>query len=339
MAKRVFDIAREFALHPKVILGKARELGIEKARVVSSLLDEGDTARLEQELCKAKSLLMKPCLRNRQLVEVQVGKTWKAALKHRVYSCPDTPTYNFVSGATALLLNNKSTGWRVPLNVEAALVYDLRVPDLLETAPETFRARLSGYKAQVQSIPGILDVSRKHRFYFLSDEPWPEEMQKLTGPSLIRPTEWSAILSILNDPEQFFQWPRATVLLWQGCVRTRNDGEHIYPEAVIQYLARLALKPDTRTNGPAILSFLAAEGKRPNCGNEGWPIHHIFDGTEGSPHAIKEGDHFTQSAGLVAAHPIAHDLAHRSALLKWLLHREAFMRFDGYDPAKKFTIA
>ena len=45
MAKRIFDISKEFDLHPKVVLAKARELGIAQAKVVSSLLDDNDTSQ------------------------------------------------------------------------------------------------------------------------------------------------------------------------------------------------------------------------------------------------------------------------------------------------------
>jgi hypothetical protein len=328
MAKRIFDISKEFVLHPKVVLAKARELGIAQAKVVSSLLDDNDTSRLEKELLKASSQQMKPSLKNCRLIEVQAGKTWKAALEHRVYSCPDTPTYNFIFGATALLLNSNATGRRVLLNVEAVQVCDLRAPNFLETVPEKFHARLSSYKSEVQTMPGILDGECNHRFYFLNAEPWPDEMQNQTTPASTPPTEWSAILSILTDPEQFFQWPQIGALLWPGCVRTQNDGEHIFPAELITHLERLGLKPDTRTNGPAINSFQAAGGKRPNWGNEGWPIHHVFNGTD-------DGNLFTHSSGLVAAHPVAHHLAHQSGFLKWLLWREAFLRF-GFDPMKVF---
>lgn len=336
MAKRVFDISKKFVLHPKVVLAKARELGITQAKVVSSLLDDNDTARLEKELLKGSSQQMKPSLKNCRLVEVQAGLTWAAALEHRVYSCPDTPTFNFVLGATVLLLKNNATGLRVPLNVEAVQMCNLRAPNFLETMPEKFRTRLCSYKNEVQNIPGILDGDCNHRFYFLNTEPWPVRMQELTAS--VSATEWSAILSICTDPEQFFQWPQLGALFWPGCVRTQNDGGYIFPAELITHLERLGLKPDTRTNGPAINSFLAAGGKRPIWGNEGWHIHHIFDGTEGSPHAVRDGNHFTHSAGLVAAHPVAHHLAHQSDLLKWLLWREAFLRF-GFDPSGNFVDA
>jgi hypothetical protein len=331
MAKRIFDISKEFDLHPKVVLAKARELGIAQAKVVSSLLDNDDTSRLENELLKASSQQMKPCLRNCRLIEVQAGLTWKAALEQRVYSCPDTPTYDSVVGATALLLNSNATRRRVLLNVEAVQVYDLWVPNFLETVPEKFRTRLSNYKNEVQAIPGILGGDCKHRFYFLNSEPWPDEMQIQTTPAMTSPTEWTAILSILTEPEHFFQWPQLGTLFWPGCVRTQNDGEHIFPAELVIQLERLGLKPDIRTNGPAINSFQAAGGKRPIWGNQGWPIHHVFNGAD-------DDNLFTHSAGLVAAHPIAHHLAHQSGLLKWLLRRESFLRF-GFDPERKFVDA
>jgi hypothetical protein len=330
VAKSIFNISKEFGLHCKVVFAKARELGIAQAKVVSSILDDNDTARLEKELLKGSSEQMKPSLKNCRLIEVQARMTWEAALAYRVYSCPDTPTYNFVLGATALLLNSNATGRRVPLNVVAVQVCDLRAPNFLETVPEQFRTRLSSYKNCVQNIPGILDGNCNHRFYFLNTEPWPVRMQELTAST--PPPEWPAILSILTDPEQFFQWPQLGALFWPRCVR---DEEHIFPAELVTHLERLGLKPDTRTNGPAINSFQAAGGKRPIWGNECWPIHHIFDGTEGSPHAVHDGNHFTHSAGLVAAHPVAHHLAHHSDLLKWLLWREAFLRF-GFDPTRVF---
>ena len=45
----------------------------------------------------------------------------------------------------------------------------------------------------------------------------------------------------------------------------------------------------------------------------------------------KDGLHFTQSAGLVAIHPIADVLSHEFPFFAWLLRGTAFNRF-GYDP-------
>jgi hypothetical protein len=334
MAKRIFDIAKEFGLHPKVILAKARELGMAQAKVVSTLLDENDTAKLEKELLKGTSQQMKPCLKNRKLVEVLAGITWSSTLKHRVYSCPDTSDYDFVLGATALILKNSRSGARVPLEVCGATKLAANELESLSGIEQPFRERVEKYLAEVRSDERIIRLGCAHRFYFLSPEPWTARMQELTAS--VSETEWSAILSILTDPEQFFQWPQLSALFWPGCVRTENDGEHIFPAELLTHLERLGLKPDTRTNGPAINSFQAAGGKRPNWGNEGWHIHHIFDGTEGSPHAVRDGNHFTHSAELVAAHPVAHHLAHHSGLLKWLLWREAYLRF-GFDPRGNFV--
>lgn len=331
MPTRVFDFYQRFGLHPKDVIAKAEELGIRGLRVAASVLNDSDAARLEEALTKGSPQQMNPDLKNRKLVAVQAGMTWDTVFKHRVYSCPDLPTHEFVFGATSLLLRSNATDRRVPLNVERVLVCDLRVPHFLETVPEKYRARFDGYKEAVQNIPSILDGDCSHRFYFLSTEPWPDEMQQQTVPALTPLTEWPAILSILTDPGQFFQWPQVGALLWPACVLPQNDGEHIYSEELRTRLERLGIRPDTRTNGPAIVSFLAAGGKRPSWGNEGWPIHHVFGGTN-------DGNIFSHSAGLVAAHPVAHHLAHQSSLLRWLLRREAFLRF-GFDPRGDFVDA
>jgi hypothetical protein len=336
MAKSIFDISKKFVLHPKVVLVKARELGITQAKVVSSLLNDDDIARLEKELLKASSQQMKPSLKNRRLVEVWATLTWNATLNHRVYSCPDTSDFDFVLGAGALILKNRQTGACVPIEVCAVTKLAANELENLNGIEQPFRARAEKYLAEVRNDEQIIRPGCAHRFYFLGTEPWPARMQELTTSA--SKTEWSAILSILTDPEQFFQWPQLSALFWLGCVRKENDGEYIFPAELIIHLERLGLKPDTRTNGPAINSFQAAGGKRPNWGNQGWHIHHIFDGTEGSPHAVRDGNHFTHSAELVAAHPIAHHLAHHSDLLKWLLWREAFLRF-GFDPSGNFVDA
>jgi hypothetical protein len=52
--------------------------------------------------------------------------------------------------------------------------------------------------------------------------------------------------------------------------------------------------------------------------------------------AVRESCHFTQSAGLVAIHPIADALAEEFAIFAWRLRAEAFCRF-GYDPEGAFS--
>src|SRR5258705_12996892 len=68
--------------------------------------------------CRCREVVpMKPNLQQRRVVKVQAGQTWEQALKHRIYSCPDTDMYERVWGATCLILNNNDTRERVPLEV------------------------------------------------------------------------------------------------------------------------------------------------------------------------------------------------------------------------------
>lgn len=282
-------------------------------------------------------------LRHLNLVEVQARLTWHAVLKHRIYSCPDTSAYLFVHGATDLLLNNSETKYRIPLNVQSVLVGSLSDPDFLKKVPTALRARFSDYINAVQHIPGMLDSYPRHRFYFLSEEPWPEWLQKLTATA--SNLEWSAFLSICAEPSRFLRWPKMGKLLWDGCTRGDENQHHEYPSDVAEELIRFGLQLDPRNNGPAIMAFRTSGGVRPVCGisGDGWHIHHVYDGTCQAigipiavPHAVNEGKLFTHSAGLVAAHPVAHHLAHHSDLLKWILRREAFQRFDDFDPMNVF---
>jgi hypothetical protein len=104
--------------------------------------------------------------------------------------------------------------------------------------------------------------------------------------------------------------------------------------------------PWTReATGPAIAAFLYAGGERPcrvgsrNC----WSIHHLYSGkfpyvgrTE-TLHAVKHGDHFTNSAGLIAAHPVLDAMCDEYPCIAWYLRARAFERF-GYDPDQVFTL-
>ena len=284
---------------------------------------------------------MKPCLRNRRVAKVLATKSWEATLKHRVYSCPNAPEYNSSLDATCLILENQSSNARVPLEVVPMITHALGNEEQLDHLAMPFRTKLQNYKEAVQIIPRILEVGVTHRFYFLSDEPWPDWIQRITASA--SETEWAAILSVCTEPERFFEWPQTGTLLWPGCTRGNEDQRHQYPDEIATRLANLGLQLDPRNNGPAIMAFLAAGGIRPVWGREGWPIHHIYERTEKLlnypqevTHADSHGQHFTHSAGLVAAHPVVHHLAHQSKLLKWLLRREAFLRF-GYDPMHVFS--
>ena len=275
---------------------------------------------------------MKPCLKDRRVIEVNANLTLWCSLRHRIYSCPDDRAL----GATGLILTHDESRSRVPLEVCAFVKLAPNEHAQLGALAQPFRSRLENYRAEIaETMPHILPPGVVHHFYFLSDEPWPLRLLQLTATAFN--TEWAAILAICAEPERFFEWPQVGELLWSGCTLVNGNQPHRYPVDVADRLFRIGiLQPDTRSNGPAIMAFRAAGGKRPTCGNQGWHIHHIYDGTDGAPHAIHDPNLFTHSAGLVAAHPVAHHLAHQSTLLKWLLRREAFLRF-GFDPMNVFV--
>jgi hypothetical protein len=218
---------------------------------------------------------MRACNKEFRIIKVPAGKSWEAALKHRIYSCPDTPTYERVIGASCLLLTNARNAKRF-YDVEAVELCDLSTSDFLDTVPEKFHQRLRAYKKAVQSIPAILDGKCNYRFYFLSEEPWTEWLQELVART--SDTEWRDILSLCTGPSEFFEWPQEGTLLWPRFSRADDNQVHAYPLELKQKLARLGLPSDTRNNGPAIMSFLAAGGRRPRSGRESWPVHHIYDG-------------------------------------------------------------
>jgi hypothetical protein len=61
-----------------------------------------------------------------------------------------------------------------------------------------------------------------------------------------------------------------------------------------------------------------------------------FPGQTDTLHAASNGLHCTQSAGLVAIHPIADQMCDEFPAFSWLLRGEAFLRF-GYDPDIVFS--
>jgi len=159
--------------------------------------------------------------------------------------------------------------------------------------------------------------------------------------SELTPSERRIISEVWEHKTEFIQWPAKAILLWPKCVRIPK-GFHKYPEEINKELKSKGIKIDPRTNGPAIMSFLLAGGQRPiRSNNQGWMIDHIYDGkfpwtTDGETmHAVKDGNHFTQSAGLVAIHPIAEALRDEYFYFSWLIRYESFLRFN-YDPDMVF---
>ncbi|HFL3236631.1 TPA: hypothetical protein ACG3KH_004064 [Clostridioides difficile] len=152
---------------------------------------------------------------------------------------------------------------------------------------------------------------------------------------------------ICDSIDDFVAWPLRAELLWDGCDRNRPEGVkvkyHQYPDEIKK---KAPFPLDGRANGPAVASFLFAGGIRhPRYGsNNSWSVHHIYSGKfpyvvrENTLHAAYDGRHFTQSAGLVAIHPIADQLADEYPFFSWYLRALSFEQFN-YDPDGVFSNA
>jgi hypothetical protein len=145
------------------------------------------------------------------------------------------------------------------------------------------------------------------------------------------------INEVWSSKQAFIRWPILARLLWDGTVRARS---HKYPNDIKREARSRGIHVDSHAKGPAITSFLLANGERPprrSNPQHHWAIRHIYNGTFSWPskhttlHAIHDGKHFTQSAGLVAVHPLAEVLADEYFYFTWLLRREAYRQFH-YDP-------
>lgn len=148
--------------------------------------------------------------------------------------------------------------------------------------------------------------------------------------------------TVLARLDEFVKWPKEAVLLWRGCIRKKY---HDYPPAILDLLASLKIYRRNWSNDPAIHAYLVAGGERPTRRYKqyGWDIHHLYVGLptavrRNGIHAVKSELHFTQSAGLVAVHPIADALYEEDLDFAELLRRESFNRF-GYDPDGLYTTA
>jgi|ERR1039458_8966447 hypothetical protein len=272
-------------------------------------------------------------------VKVLATKSWDLVQRHNLYSCPDTQTYEYLRGADSLLLHSKRLNKSVLRFVDSEITLSPIHPDL-GRVPSGLRTRLQAYLTEATATRGLLDEPLL-RFYFL----WPDWFQRYAKPESL---ETAAVLALWQEKDSWFRWPTESAVLQRGWTRDRNVSRidcYPYEAELIRRLKQKNLKPDGRNNGPAILSFLMAGGERPVSGDEGWPIHHIYDGLSFIPytqrrilHAVQDGEHFTHSGGLVALHPAAHFVAHQSELLAWLLRWEAFRRLK-YDPNKIFSQA
>ena len=149
---------------------------------------------------------------------------------------------------------------------------------------------------------------------------------------------------------EFVRWPTRAVLLWDTCNRVAPEGKkrkyHQYPKSIRDLAKKSGVNLDTRPNGPAIAAFQIAGGTRPERfgSSNAWSIHHVYSGKfpyvgrTTTMHAIKNCKHFTQSAGLIATHPVADALSDEYPFFAWLLRVESLRRF-GYDPDSVFSDA
>ncbi len=155
---------------------------------------------------------------------------------------------------------------------------------------------------------------------------------------------------IVEHVDALCRFPKKPLLLMPDCDRVPpGRGKlkyHRYPDSIKQMAKAKGVYLDSRPNGPAIAAFELGGGTRPDRhgSTNKWSIHHLYSGKfpyfgrSTTLHAAKEGMHFTQSAGLVAMHPIADALADESPAFTWLLRYRAYERF-GYDPDQVFCAA
>lgn len=155
-------------------------------------------------------------------------------------------------------------------------------------------------------------------------------------------------LMIFSEFENLCYSSKKALLLWEGCNRVSSikgkQKYHNFPETIKKCSKEQNIKLDTRPNGPAIAAFEFAGGNRPARygSNNKWHIHHIYSGKfpyfgkEKTLHATKEELHFTQSAGLVAVHPLIDALADESPAFSWFMRYKAYEKF-GYDPDSAFS--
>lgn len=129
-----------------------------------------------------------------------------------------------------------------------------------------------------------------------------------------------------------FEFSERAVLFWSGCTRTTESYD--FPAGLrAKWKQCRAGRLDARMhNGPPNSAFALARGRKPS----GWELDHIYD--EEPLWSVRDGLHFTQSAGLAARPQHAHRRRHTDPMLTWLVRGVAFVRF-GYDPLRVFSTA
>jgi len=161
--------------------------------------------------------------------------------------------------------------------------------------------------------------------------------------------EKSIVIQVCKNLERFIMFPKRPLLLWKDCNRIPEKGKkqkiHCYPMEFDEIFKQINTSKDTRPNGPAVAAFLYAGGVRPQRfgSNNQWSIHHVYSGKFPylnkllTLHAQKDGFHFTQSAGLVAIHPIADQMVDEYPFFTWYLRAKIYQMFK-YDPDGAFNM-
>lgn len=162
--------------------------------------------------------------------------------------------------------------------------------------------------------------------------------------------EQNVLTVVAGELNSFVRWASEAVLLWPGCDRVPDPGKkqkyfNSIPPHICEMAKSLGVRLDKRQNGPAVAAFRLAGGERPQRfgSANAWSIHHLYSGKfpyvckKTTTHAAKAGNHFTQSAGLVAVHPVADALVDEFPFFAWLLRAESYRRF-GYDPDRAFAV-
>ncbi len=161
--------------------------------------------------------------------------------------------------------------------------------------------------------------------------------------------EQELLKTVIDHVEDFVKFPNEAILMWESCDRIvpkdKKTKYHTYPTKLKEALRAKGIRtPDARINGPAVAAYLFAGGERPQRfgSNNSWHIHHLYSGKfpyinkNETLHAVKDGLHFTQSAGLIATHPIVDQMCDEYPFFSWFLRAMAFKKF-GYDPDKVFS--
>jgi hypothetical protein len=139
-----------------------------------------------------------------------------------------------------------------------------------------------------------------------------------------------AFNTLVLATQGLFEFLQRAVLLWSGC--TRQSEPYGFPTGLrAKWKSRRCGRLDYRMqNGPPNSAFNLGGGKKPS----GWELDHIYD--EEPMWSVRDGLHFTQSAGLVAMPRHAHRRRHSDSMLSWLVRGFSFLKF-GYDPLTVFS--